>query len=84
MKTMRNQKHSEQSTVIRRFLAFLTALVLLPLFLSLAVDGRSLCCPLPECERRIVDVPEGYSWDEEYGMYTSREYGEWILRIRKD
>ena len=32
----------------------------------------------------IVDVPEGYSWDEEYEMYTPREYGEWVLRVRKD
>ena len=33
---------------------------------------------------QIVDVPEGYSWDESYDMYTTREYGEWILRVRKD
>lgn len=33
---------------------------------------------------QIVDAPDGYSWDEEYEMYTSREYGEWVLRIRKD
>ena len=32
----------------------------------------------------IVDAPEGYSWDEEYEMYTTREYGEWVLCIRKD
>ena len=32
----------------------------------------------------IVDVPEGYSWDENYEMYTTREYGEWVLRVRKD
>ena len=32
----------------------------------------------------VVDVPDGYSWDEEYEMYTPREYGEWVLRIRKD
>ena len=32
----------------------------------------------------IVDVPDGYSWDEDYEMYTAREYGEWILRVRKD
>ncbi len=32
----------------------------------------------------IVDAPEGYSWDEDYEMYTAREYGEWVLRVRKD
>ena len=32
----------------------------------------------------IVDVPDGYSWDEDYEMYTAREYGEWVLRVRKD
>ena len=32
----------------------------------------------------IIDVPEGYSWDEEYEMYTPREYGEWVLHVRKD
>ena len=33
---------------------------------------------------QIIDVPEGYSWDEDYEMYTTREYGEWVLRVRKD
>ena len=33
---------------------------------------------------QIIDVPEGYSWDEEYEMYTPREYGEWVLHVRKD
>lgn len=32
----------------------------------------------------IVDAPEGYSWDEAFEMYTPREYGEWVLRVRKD
>ena len=32
----------------------------------------------------IVDAPDGYSWDEDYEMYTPREYGEWVLRVRKD
>ena len=32
----------------------------------------------------IVDVPDGYNWDEDFEMYTAREYGEWVLRIRKD
>ena len=33
---------------------------------------------------QIIDAPDGYSWDEGYEMYTTSEYGEWILRIRKD
>lgn len=33
---------------------------------------------------QIIDVPEGYSWDESYEMYTSDTYGEWVLSIRKD
>lgn len=33
---------------------------------------------------QIVDAPEGYSWDEDYEMYTSAEYGEWVLRVKKD
>ena len=33
---------------------------------------------------QIIDVPDGYSWDEDYEMYTAREYGEWGLRVRKD
>ena len=32
----------------------------------------------------IVDAPEGYSWDEDFEMYTPKEYCEWILRVRKD
>ena len=32
----------------------------------------------------IVDAPDGYSWDEGYEMYTAREYGEWVLRVKKD
>ena len=32
----------------------------------------------------IVDAPDGYSWDEEYEMYMPGEYGEWVLRVRKD
>ena len=32
----------------------------------------------------IVDVPDGYSWDENYEMYTAREYGEWVIRVKKD
>ena len=33
---------------------------------------------------QIVEVPEGYSWDESYEMYTPDKYGEWVLRVRKD
>lgn len=33
---------------------------------------------------QIVDAPEGYSYDEEFEMYTEAEYGEWILRVRRD
>ena len=33
---------------------------------------------------QIVEVPDGYSWDESFDMYTTQEYGEWVLRIRKD
>jgi len=33
---------------------------------------------------QIIDVPEGYSYDENYDMYTTPVYGEWTLRIRKD
>ena len=33
---------------------------------------------------QIVEVPDGYSWDEEQEMYTAAEYGEWVLRVRKD
>ena len=32
----------------------------------------------------VVDAPDGYSWDEDYEMYTPREYGEWVLRVRKE
>lgn len=33
---------------------------------------------------QIIDAPEGYSWDESYDMYTTKEYGEWVLRVKKD
>ena len=33
---------------------------------------------------QIIDIPEGYSYDESFEMYTTSEYGEWTLRIRKD
>ncbi len=33
---------------------------------------------------QILMVPEGYSFDSAFELYTGRVYGEWILRIRKD
>ena len=33
---------------------------------------------------QIVEVPDGYSWDESFEMYTTPEYGEWVLRIKKE
>jgi hypothetical protein len=33
---------------------------------------------------QIIDVPEGYSYDEGFEMYTTPVYGEWTLRIKKD
>jgi len=33
---------------------------------------------------QIVEVPDGYSWDESFDMYTTQEYGEWVLRIKKE
>ncbi len=33
---------------------------------------------------QLVEVPEGYSFDEDFELYTSETYGEWILRVKKD
>lgn len=33
---------------------------------------------------QLIDLPEGYSSDEDFDMYTGAEYGEWILRVKKD
>ena len=33
---------------------------------------------------QLTDLPEGYSWDENFEMYTGTEYGEWTLRVKKD
>ena len=33
---------------------------------------------------QIVDLPDGYSSDGSFEMYTPKAYGEWTLRIRKD
>ena len=33
---------------------------------------------------QLVEVPEGYSYDEDFELYTDRAYGEWILRVKKN
>ena len=33
---------------------------------------------------QIVEVPDGYSYDESFELYTDRTYGDWMLWIRKD
>jgi hypothetical protein len=33
---------------------------------------------------QLIDVPEGYSFDGDFALYTDRAYGEWLLRIKKD
>ena len=33
---------------------------------------------------QLLEVPDGYSFDEDFELYTGNEYGEWVLRIRKD
>ncbi len=33
---------------------------------------------------RLVDLPDGYSCDESFELATGPEYGEWIVRVRKD
>lgn len=33
---------------------------------------------------QIVEVPEGYSFDEDFEIYTDRTYGDLVLYIRKD
>ena len=32
---------------------------------------------------QLLKVPEGYSFDTGFDMYTESAYGEWVLRIRK-
>ena len=32
---------------------------------------------------QVIDYPDGYSVDEQVEMTTTREYGEWILRVEK-
>ncbi|MBR6706593.1 MAG: redoxin domain-containing protein [Clostridia bacterium] len=33
---------------------------------------------------QLMKVPEGYSFDEGFDMYTGDAYGEWVVRIRKN
>ena len=33
---------------------------------------------------QLIDLPEGYSSDEDFEMYTGTEYSEWVLRVKKD
>ena len=33
---------------------------------------------------QLLKVPDGYSFDKDFELYTGSTYGEWILRIRKD
>ena len=33
---------------------------------------------------QLIDLPEGYSSDEDFEMYTGAEYSEWVLRVKKD
>ncbi len=33
---------------------------------------------------QLVDVPEGYSFDGDFDLYTDSAYGEWVLRVRKN
>ena len=33
---------------------------------------------------QLIDVPDGYSADEPFELYTTKEYGEWTLRLKKD
>ena len=32
---------------------------------------------------QLIEVPDGYGYDEDFEMYTPAIYGEWSLRIRK-
>ena len=48
-------------------------------------DGRIVYMGTPGIYHvQLVDVPEGYSYDEEFELYTDGTYGEWVLCIRKD
>ena len=48
-------------------------------------DGLIIFSGAPDAYHlQVIDLPDGYSLDGDFDMYTPREYGEWILRIRKD
>ena len=33
---------------------------------------------------QLIDVPDGYSFDESFELYTTSEYGEWPLQVKKN
>ena len=33
---------------------------------------------------QLLKVPEGYSFDSDFEVYTEKVYEEWLLRIRKE
>lgn len=33
---------------------------------------------------QLLQAPEGYSFDPDFELYTAAEYGEWLLRVRRD
>ena len=33
---------------------------------------------------QLIKAPDGYGFDPDFELYTTRTYGEWLLRIRKD
>ena len=33
---------------------------------------------------QLMKVPDGYSFDKDFDMYTGADYGEWAVRVRKD
>ena len=33
---------------------------------------------------QIIDVPDGYSFDESFELYAGPEYGEWPLQVKKN
>ena len=33
---------------------------------------------------QLIEAPDGYSFDEDFDLYTDDVYGEWSLRIRKE
>lgn len=65
-------------------------------FLNICTD--SMCMPTQSDENgviafdgapdvyhlQLIAVPDGYSFDADFDMYTAPEYGEWALRVHKD